>query len=246
MKIVFALILTLLFAFASPNISNAVTFVGTATGSFSDVISTDSSDVYSLSSHDAGGVAAFNWGEFGSPGTTSFDNQFTFDGIGSDGDPGWSIESESAFLIGNFSYRNGSTTNSAGIDGVSLNIALQITDPLNVTGSYLFEFNITNTPNDTGNPVSDGDTVTVAGLYSTTTFVYGITEYTLQLLGFSSDFGATIRTDFSSPEGTRAYAGLFARITSDIPNQVPEPATMLLFGLGLVSLLLGIKRTFKK
>ena len=208
-------------------VAQAILFEGTATGSWTNVVSTDAGDVYSVNNNDAGGIATFNWG---TPATTNFDNQFTFDGIGSDGGSGWSALDETAFLIGDFDYRNGSTYNSVGIDGVDLSIDLAITSPLALIDTFAFDFSITNTPNNTGNPVTDGDIVTVSSAFSPTVFNYLGTNYTLELLGFSTDGGSTIATDFSSPEGAQTAAGVYGRITQN----VPEPSILALMGIGLL------------
>ena len=192
-----------------------------------------------------GGTATFNWGK---PATTTFDNMFTFDGVGSDGPPGWTTNSDAgtSFLIGDFSYRNGSTYNSSGISGVSLDITLLITDPITNSGGYKFDFSITNTPNNTGDSDLDGDIVTSISAFSDTVFAYDGVDYTLELLGFSNDGGVTILTDFSSPEGAIANAGVYARITSDIPARVPEPSTILLLGTGLLGLVGYNRKRFSK
>lgn len=210
-------------------VAQAILFEGTATGSWINVVSTDAGDVYSVNNNDAGGIATFNWG---TPATTAFDNQFSFDGSGSDGSPGWSTLDETAFLIGDFSYRNGSTFNSIGIDGVDLSIDLAITSPLGLLDTFAFDFSITNTPNTSGDPVLDGDIVTVTSSFSPTIFSYLGTDYTLELLGFSTDGGASITTDFSSPEGAIAAAGVYGRITQNF--DVPEPSILAMMGIGLL------------
>ena len=210
-------------------VAQAILFEGTATGSWTNVVSTDTGDVYSVNNNDAGGIATFNWG---TPATTVFDNEFSFDGSGSDGGPGWSTLDETAFLIGDFSYRNGSTFNSSGIDDVDLSIDLAITSPLGLLDTFTFDFSITNTPNSTGDPVLDGDIVTVTSSLSPTIFNYLGTDYTLELLGFSTDGGASITTDFSSAEGATAAAGVYGRITQNV--DVPEPSILAMMGIGLL------------
>ncbi len=210
----------------------AVQFQGTAVGSWVNVVSTDGTDIYSVANNDAGATATFNWG---TPATTTFNNQFTFNGVGSDGLPNWEAIAEAPFKLGDFTYRNGSTYYSTGIDGVSLNVLLTIVDPAGLgANNYLFNYSIVNTENTTGDPVLDGDIVKILGQPSPTTFMYAGNEYTLDILGFSSDGGATIRTDFSSPEGATADAALYARITEDI-HGIPEVgSTLLLLGLALL------------
>lgn len=223
--------------------ANAAIFSGSATGSWEDVVSTDSSDVYSILNNDVGGVASFNWGEGGAYPATTFDNQFTFNGVGSDSGE-WSVEEDIAFLLGDFTYRNGSTYNSTGVDGVDLDVAISLTNPGSMNYTFTSFFSITNTPNTTGNPTLDGDIVTLANTTGNT-FTFAGAEYTLDILGFSKDSGNTFAYDFSSPEGAIQAAGLYGKISKTGGAQVPEPATIFLLGSGLLGLF-GYRKKFWK
>jgi len=226
--------------------ANAAFFSGSATGEWLNPDSTDSNDVYSISGNDVGGKTRFRWG---TPASTSFANKFTFDGVGSDGEPGWEVEEEIAFLLGDFTYQNGSTYNATGVDGVDLDVAISLTSPEHVEYNFSsFGFSITNTPNNSGDPVKDGDIVTLANNTTGNSFTYGGIEYTLDILGFSQDAGNTFAYDFSSPEGANQAAGLYGKISKTGGGggaQVPEPATIFLLGSGLLGLF-GYRKKFWK
>ena len=227
--------------------AKATIFSGSVTGEWDNVNSTNSNDVFSILNNDPGGVAQFNWGTGGEYPATSFDNQFTFDGVGSDpGESEWDVEEEIAFLLGDFDYRNGSTYNSTGVDGVDLNVMVSLSSPINTDYSFSsFGFSITNTPNNTGNSTVDGDIVTLGNNTTGNSFTYAGTEYTLDILGFSQDSGNTFTYDFSSPEGETASAGLYGKISKTGGAQVPEPATIFLLGSGMLGLF-GYRKKFRK
>ena len=75
--------------------------------------------------------------------------------------------------------------------------------------------------------------------FTSDTFNFDGVDYTLMLMGFSSDGGNTFVSEFDSPEESIAEAMLYAQIRA---KSIPEPTTIA--GLGLVGVYLA--GSFKK
>ena len=116
---------------------------------------------------------------------------------------------------------------------------LSFTNPLNNAENFNYTFNIEQTLNTTGYPVLDGDilTFTANGLISDT-FNFSRVDYTLKLIGFSSDGGNTFVNEFNTPENAVANATLYAEITA-APNNVDVPEPTTISGLGLLGFYLA-------
>ncbi|PPT05300.1 Alkaline phosphatase [Geitlerinema sp. FC II] len=179
-------------------------FVGTSFGQFSGPVEDNPDAVYELSDDNGGTENRFEWGD---PVSDSFSNIVQFDG--SD----FGTEAGEQFKIGQLFYRNGTTnSNFNGDFGFSLNIDIDDLD--DDPESFDFFFNILNTPNETGDPVEDGDRLRFAtsGL-SPQTFEYEGGTYTIELDGFSIDGGSSIETGFDAPEESFQIANLYGKIT---------------------------------
>lgn len=89
----------------------------------------------------------------------------------------------------------------------------EVSDAASDALSFEFLFDIFNSPNTTGDPVLDGDRLRLnSGGVAPVSFELGGQDYTIQLIGFSSDGGESIRTGFNSPEESTANAELFAKV----------------------------------
>ncbi|WP_017661261.1 choice-of-anchor K domain-containing protein [Baaleninema simplex] len=179
-------------------------FIGTSFGQFSGPVEDNPDAVYELSDDNGGTENRFEWGD---PVSDSFSNIVQFDG--SD----FGTEAGEQFKIGQLFYRNGTTnSNFNGDFGFSLNIDIDDLD--DDPESFDFFFNILNTPNETGDPVEDGDRLRFAtsGL-SPQTFEYEGGTYTIELDGFSIDGGSSIETGFDAPEESFQIANLYGKIT---------------------------------
>jgi hypothetical protein len=200
--------------------AQALTFDGSSSGQFGAPV-TPGSSTFALSNQDGGTSNQLNWGD---PVPGSFSNFVKFNSAN------FSTATDAAFNVGKLTYRNGSTFAGTSFNGdFPLSVALNFTNPAGVNPTFNYLFNILNT-NNTGDPVGDSDRLrfSTAGL-SSSSFNVGGVDYTLQLLGFSSDNGTTIISEFLSPEEATATADLYGKITVNVPTPALLPG---LIGLG--------------
>ena len=199
--------------------SNAALFEGSSSATFG---TPDSTGVYT-------GVGT-NTFTTGSSLPSSSSNIFTVDGLS------YSTSEDALFAIADLTYTNGRTYSGSVVDTVPLDIALDFTTPTGISELFTFTFDLNVTPNTTGNAVLDADTLNILNVISSTNFLVASDLFTLQLVGFSDDNGTTISNTFTLPEDETVTSQLYGIITL-ANNQVPTPATLLLFVTGLVSLL---------
>lgn len=181
-----------------------------------------------LSSEDGGTNNRLTWGR---PTFGSFSSFTQFDG------ENFEPFSSSTINLGNLTYRNGTISRSSSFNGdFPFELTLTLTDPVDNVETFDFTFNILNTPNNTSSDILNSDPLRFSTGSSTRQFfeVDGV-DYTLNILGFSSDGGQTIVNEFIGAEESITNASLFGRITEGIDDSpiaigenTPRPATPLL------------------
>ena len=225
------LIATITMLFATTAKVEAISFAGTSSASISLPEGTFGA---SLSNEDGGTNNRMTWG-------TPVDGPFTNNYIQYDG-LGFSTGLDTLFAVGNFTFRNGSVKlASHNFTGdLPLDVKLSFTNPLVGDEQFQYTFNYEQTPNIHNDPVLDADILKFPTNGSTSdTFNFDGVDYTLMLMGFSSDGGNTFVSEFDSPEESIAEAMLYAQIRA---KSIPEPTTIA--GLGLVGVYLA--GSFKK
>lgn len=231
------LIATTTMLFATTAKVEAISFAGTSSASMSLPAGTFGA---SLSNEDGGTNNRMTWG---TPVDGSFTNYIQYDGLR------FSTGLDTLFAVGDFTFRNGTTlSNSDNFTGdLPLDVKLSFTNPLVGDEQFQYTFNYEATRNIHNDPVLDADILKFPtnGFTSDTLNFDGV-DYTLMLMGFSSDGGNTFVSEFNSPEESIAEAMLYAQIrATSIPKptkSIPEPTTIA--GLGLVGVYLA--GSFKK
>ncbi len=164
-----------------------------------------------------------------------------------EGNP-FSEETGNVFSFGTLGYFNGTILAGTQADAVDLSVKLTFTTPSGIEEDFAYNLGLINTVN-TGDPVASADIVYLPGSIPDSYFTIGSIDYTLEFLGFGNPTvsGFTTVDKFHVLEGRYASAQLFGCITADFTHDpIPEPATMLLFGTGLVGLIGGKIKKKKK
>jgi hypothetical protein len=128
------------------------------------------------------------------------------------------------FSLGTFAHINKTIDLDTAISRVALNFSA------GVAGSGL-DSSILFLHNETPNPAPDEVTILDASFNDR--FTYEGNEYYFSVLGFSTDGGVTTSNRYLTEENAINYADLYAVITTAPIPHAPEPATVLLLGLGL-------------
>ena len=135
-------------------------------------------------------------------------------------------------LLGSFTHINNTITAGTQITSIQYDFGFSTNGvPNSVSDTFNFAHN------ETPNPAAD--LVTVSSLFINQQIVVGGDTYFFNLLGFSTDGGTTFSNVFVSEEGQSNMANLYGEVTA---APVPEPASLLFVGAGLLALAATLRR----
>ncbi len=258
-KFALATLVAVLLSALSPSaqVWAAVIISGSSSGSFGTPLidsSVDFESVFSIEKPDDQ-TETFTLGE---PGEGSMPNQLTF--VGKD----FSATNDQVFSVGSLTYLNGQTFSGTNASSVPLGVNINLLQPTRSQQQFEYRFAFNLTPNTDSS--SSADRLTISENPSPQIFAVEQDTYSIEILGFSPDDGATFTRSFQIPEDQSIDSTLFAKIKrssmagngsenddsgidgsgidgseSGQPTDVPEPAAIA--GLLVIAGAMQIRRS---
>jgi hypothetical protein len=157
-----------------------------------------------------------------------------------------SVPEDISLFLGTFTHNNREIPNGSAITAVDLVFGFTSIGSVPDFVDATFTFNHNETTNFAGAGSANDDIVTIVQPIVNRIINKDGVDYYFNLRGFSTDGGLTFGTVFRSPEGGNTPVNLYGILTTEPIPPIPEPASLLLMGTGLVGMVTAARRRMRK